>query len=78
MYQFRHCHPCLGSTGIWAESIYCGFPLITWVAGAGRFHLLPELFKTPETKLLGDRLEWMSLNKEEFQKSKGVLENDRC
>ena len=31
------------------------------------------LFRTLETKLLGDRLEWMSLNKEEFQKSKEVL-----
>ena len=40
VYQFQYCHPCLESTGILAESIYCGFSLITWVAGAGRFHLL--------------------------------------
>ena len=32
-------------------------------------------FKTSETKLLGDRLEWMNLNNKEFQKSKEVLRN---
>ena len=33
--------PVLDQQIFWLNpSIYCGFPLITWVAGTGRFHLL--------------------------------------
>ena len=39
--SFDTATPVLDQQVYWLNPFFCGFSLITWVAGTGRFHLLP-------------------------------------